>query len=75
MQHAEPTVEVRCQECGITFELSRRNEREHERLGMRHRCRPCRQPGARPSAEAIAEAKRWWLAHYTLDEIRSWPLT
>ena len=70
---AQPAVNVRCQECGTTFELSPGHARQHVRRDLATRCRFCRRPGARPTAEEIARAKRWWLKHYSVDELQSWP--
>jgi hypothetical protein len=68
-----PTVPVACSDCGVTYELSLRNEYEHRRSGKPHRCRTCRLPGTEISRDRVEDAKRWWLAHYTLDELRGWP--
>jgi hypothetical protein len=66
-------VHVCCSECGDTFMLSSRNEYEHRRSGKPHRCRTCRLPDTDISRERVEDAKRWWLRHYTLDELRSRP--
>jgi hypothetical protein len=68
-----PAVTVACSECGNSFMLSSRNALEHRRSGKPHRCRTCRLPGTEISRDRVEDAKRWWLAHYTLDELRSWP--
>jgi hypothetical protein len=67
-----PAVELRCAECGAAFEMSYRRASEHRRLGTTPSCRACRH-AVTPSREAIAEAREWWLAHFTLDELRAWP--
>jgi len=68
-----PRVTVTCSGCGFGFELSRRNELEHERRGQAHLCRDCRIPAKPRSPELLAAMRRWWLANYTLEELRSWP--
>jgi hypothetical protein len=67
-----PVVTVRCAGCGISFDLSVRNELEHRRHGLPHRCRCCRM-GASPSAAMVARMRGWWLQRYSLGELRSWP--
>jgi DNA-directed RNA polymerase subunit RPC12/RpoP len=66
-------VEVICSDCGVEFELHRRNEFEHRRRGLPHRCRRCRHPQSSPSPAAVARARAWWLERYSLAELRSWP--
>jgi hypothetical protein len=66
-----PTA-IHCSECGVPFELSSRRAREYRKPDSHPRCRECRRDTA-PSPEAIEQAKRWWLARYTVDELRSWP--
>jgi hypothetical protein len=68
-----PSVCVECDDCGAGFELSVRQEYQHRREGKPLRCRICRLPGTEISRERVEDAKRWWLAHYSLDELRSWP--
>src|SRR5713226_3273357 len=67
-----PVVTVRCAGCGVSFDLSARNEFEHRRHGMPHRCPYCRR-GASPSAAMVVKMRGWWLERYSLGELRSWP--
>ena len=68
-----PTVIVVCTDCGDSFALSARRDREFGRLGRLRRCRDCRGVAGRPTPAAIEQAKRWWLARYPLEELRAWP--
>lgn len=68
-----PAVTVTCRDCGADFELATRNVSRHKRDGTAPRCRTCRLPGTQPSREQIAEAREWWLSHFSLEELRSWP--
>jgi hypothetical protein len=65
---------VECARCGSVFELSGSNVRKARRLGRPLVCGGCRHP-ARPEEDArrLEAMKRWWLARYSLDELRSWP--
>jgi len=68
-----PTVSVVCGSCGDRFELSRRNEYEHRRLGRPRLCSRYRHSGAGPSKAQVAAAREWWLDSFTLAELGSWP--
>jgi hypothetical protein len=70
---AAPTVSVVCGECGLDFELSKRNALGHRQRGTLPRCVTCRFPPKPPTPELLAEMKAWWLKQFTLDELRSWP--
>jgi hypothetical protein len=70
---ATPTITVTCADCGQPFELSARNEYGHRRRGTLPRCHACRFPPKPPSARVLAEMRRWWIARYGLEELRSWP--
>jgi hypothetical protein len=76
-RRAEPSVDVDCEQCGATFRLAKRNLRRHREQNIPHRCLACRHPASvnGPSAAAVAKARKWWLARFSLDELRSWPLT
>ena len=69
MSHPEPAIEVGCQECGLSFQLSRRNARERVHRGITTRCGFCRH-GTRPSAEQVAEARPFWIEQLGPDEAR-----
>ena len=70
---ATPTVTVICADCGTEYELSRRNELEHRKRGVPHRCHDCRFPAKPPDARLMDAMRAWWLANYTVEEFRSWP--
>jgi hypothetical protein len=55
-----PAVAVVCAVCGINFDISARNERQHRREGAPFVCRRCR-GGAGPTRAQVEATKRWWL--------------
>jgi hypothetical protein len=62
--------EFTCPGCGERSELSAKNMREHRRRGTVPICRDCRLPPARPDPEEAERLRRWWLARYSVDELR-----
>jgi hypothetical protein len=67
-----PKSTVVCADCGVDYDLSRRNVLEHERQGIPHRCTRCRHPRRTDTAQVEA-ARQWWLDRFTLAELQSWP--
>jgi len=59
--------------CGAEYILSARREYEHRKQGTQHVCGPCRCPPKPPDPTMVAAMRGWWLARYSLAELRSWP--
>jgi hypothetical protein len=69
---ATPFVEFTCDECGVPYQLSTRNERRARRDGRPNRCRECRRH-VTPSPQQVAEAREWWLERFRREELQAWP--
>jgi hypothetical protein len=69
----EAAVTVACSVCGVDYELSARNAREHRRLGIPHVCDGCRHPPKPPDLGRLDAMRQWWLDRYELAELKSWP--
>jgi len=67
MRSTRRSVQLSCEECGGTFELSVSSAGRYRREGREPICRDCRRPEL-PEAKR-AKLRAWWLKRYTRDEL------
>ena len=67
MRSTRRSVQLSCEECRGTFELSVSSAGRYRREGREPICRDCRRPEL-PEAKR-AKLRAWWLKRYTRDEL------